>query len=320
MVEPTEPTASGLISRLRRVPLREVWKHEAYDFTTWLQENIDVLSDALGRHLENVERERSAGSFNIDLVAEDLAGNKVIVENQLGRSDHDHLGKLLTYLTAMNARSAIWIVAEPRPEHVAVIAWLNDNSSADFHLVKVEAVRIGTSPPAPLLTKIVGPSEETAEVAKSNKEFSERYDRRMKWWSELVKRPDAKHHNHIRPGIYSWIGVSMGVRGLNLNLSVRKQDCQAEIYIDRGKGCGDENLSIFDQLAARRDEIERLFGAELEWQRLETSRACRIAAVVEGGYQLPDEDWDDVQTELLRQCDKLSAAVQPFVKTLRLSA
>ena len=150
---------SPAIGKLQRVALREVWKHEAYDFTKWLQENIDVLNATVGLNLVNVDREQAAGSFSIDLVAEDEGGGTVIIENQLEKSNHDHLGKLITYLTAMSARAAIWIVAEPRPEHVAAVAWLNESTGADFFLVKVEAVRIGTSPAAPLLTLIVGPSK-----------------------------------------------------------------------------------------------------------------------------------------------------------------
>lgn len=304
------------IERLTRVPLREVWPHEAYDFTTWLQANIGILDEALGLTLENPEREQAAGAFSIDLVAEDESGAKIIIENQLGKSDHDHLGKVLTYLAAMNARAAVWIVAEPRPEHVAAVAWLNDSSSADFYLVKVEAVRIGNSDPAPLLTRIVGPSEETATVSKANREFAQRYDTRMKFWSQLVARPDAKHHSHITPGIYSWIGVSIGVRGIGLNLSVRKHDCQAEIYIDRGKERGEENLEIFDQLIANREAIDAGFGGELRWERLETSRACRIAAPCPGGWQSPEEQWDSIQAHLLATCDRLHGAILPYGKRL----
>src|SRR4051812_22540760 len=99
-----------VIGRLKRVPLREVWKHEAYDFTQWLQENIDVLNEALQLNLANVERESTAGSFSVDLVAEDEGGHKVIIENQLEKSNHDHLGKVITYFTALEASAAIWIV------------------------------------------------------------------------------------------------------------------------------------------------------------------------------------------------------------------
>src|SRR4051812_41481425 len=125
------------IGKIRRVPLREVWLHEALDFTTWLEQNVDVLNDVLDISLENVEREHAAGSFSVDLVAEDEAGNPVVIENQLEKSNHDHLGKLITYLAAMEAKAAIWIVSEPRPEHTRAIGWLNE-SSADFYLLKVE--------------------------------------------------------------------------------------------------------------------------------------------------------------------------------------
>jgi hypothetical protein len=277
--------------KLARVPLREVWKHEGYDFTRWLQENMDVLSGIIGFNLINVEREHAAGAFSIDLVAEDEGGHKVIIENQLEKSNHDHLGKVITYLVAMGAKTAVWIVAEPRPEHVAAVAWLNDSSDSGFYLVKVEAVRIGDSPAAPLLTLIVGPSEETEAVAKSKKEFSERYGERQKWWSRLVARPDAKLHKHITPGSYSWIGVSSGVRGLNLNYVVLQDECAAELYIHRGEGGEAEDKSIFDQLEKNKTEIEKKFGGPLLWQRLNDRRASRIRVSMPGGYRAPEEEW-----------------------------
>ena len=136
-----------MIARIERVPLRSVWPHEAYDFTQWLEENIDVLSEAIDRNIVNAEREKKTEStLSVDLVAEDEAGSSIIVENQLEKSNHDHLGKLITYLTAMQANSAVWIVAETRPEHVAALTWLNESSSADFYLLKIEAIRIEQLP------------------------------------------------------------------------------------------------------------------------------------------------------------------------------
>ena len=110
-----------MIGKIERVPLRDVWKHEAYHFTQWLEDNIDVLNDVLDLTLSNPEREQSTGSFNVDLLAENEAGNPVIIENQLEKSNHDHLGKVLTYLVAFSAKTAIWIVSNPRPEHEKVI-------------------------------------------------------------------------------------------------------------------------------------------------------------------------------------------------------
>lgn len=307
----------GSIGKLERVPLREVWRHEAYDFTQWLQDNVDVLNEALNINLVNVDREQAAGSFSIDLVAEDEGGGKVIIENQLEKSNHDHLGKLITYLTALNARVAIWIVAEPRPEHVAAISWLNDSSSAAFYLVKVEAVKIGTSPPAPLLTVIVGPSEEKSEVAATNKEFAERYDIRQRWWQKLLELPEAKLHAHITPGIYSWIGMSSGVRGVNLNYATTQDTSSAELYIDRGKNSEEENKSIFDQLQAHRGEIEQAFGEQLSWERLDAKRACRIRASVAGGYRSSEEDWKGILTTLAQTMNRLEKALRPFLKTIK---
>jgi len=312
---------SGIgVGKLERVALREVWRHEAYDFTRWLQDNIDVLNEALNLSLVNVEREQSAGAFSIDLVAEIEGGGKVIIENQLEKSNHDHLGKVLTYMVAMEAQTAVWIVSEPRPEHVSVIAWLNESSSSDFYLVKVEAVRIGTSPPAPLLTLIVGPSAETAAVSRSKREYAERHDVREEWWARLVARPDAKMHRHITPSRWTWIGTSSGVRGLNLNYTVLQDQCGAELYIDRGKDSGTESKAIFDQFLARRAEIEAAFGGELEWERLDGGRASRIRSRVTGGYRNPPEDWDAIQDRQVNAMNRLVVAMQAHIKALTLGS
>lgn len=311
------------IGKLERVALREVWQHEAFDFTQWLQENIDVLNAALDINLVNVDREQAAGSFSIDLVAEDEGGGTVIIENQLERSNHDHLGKVITYLTGMGAKAAIWIVADPRPEHVAAIAWLNEASSAAFYMVKVEAVRIGESPPAPLFTLIVGPSEDTKEVGQTKKEIAERYGIRKRWWTQLIERSasTSKLHAHITAGEYSWIGTSSGVRGLNLNYVVTQDECGAELYIDRGKDSEEENKRIFDQLHSHQTEVEAAFGGPLSWERLEGRRACRIRYTQPGGgYRSPEERWPIIQDGIIAAMNRLEQALRPYIKGLKLSA
>ncbi|WOS65833.1 DUF4268 domain-containing protein [Sinorhizobium fredii] len=306
------------IGRLERLPLRQVWNHEAYDFTKWLQDNIDILNETLDLTLVNVDREKSAGSFSVDLVAEDEGGGKVIIENQLEKSNHDHLGKLITYYTALDARAAVWIVSDPRPEHVAAVAWLNDSSSGRFYIVKVEAIRIGQSPPAPLLTLIVGPSAETEEVARAKKQFADRYDIRHRWWSQLVVRLDAKMHAHITPGSYSWIGTSSGVRGLNFNYTVTQDECGAELYIDRGNGTELENKLIFDQLFEKRDQIDPLLAESVSWQRLDGKRASRIKMSLPGGYRSQEDDWEAIQTPLVAAMNRLETALRPHLKSLKL--
>jgi hypothetical protein len=308
------------IGKLKRVPLREVWKHEAYDFTQWLQQNIDVLNDALDLNLVNVDREQAAGQFSIDLVAEDEGGGTVIIENQLEKSNHDHLGKLITYLTGMGAKAAIWIVSDPRPEHVAAVAWLNESSSAAFYMVKVEGVRIGDSKAAPLLTLIVGPSKETQEVGKTKKELAERYGIRKRWWTQLVKRSAkvSKLHAHITPGEYSWIGTSSGISGLNFNYVVNQDASSAELYIDRGEA--EENKSMFDQLNANQAAVGKAFGGPLSWERLETKRACRIRFTLEGGYRSPEEEWPAIQDKVINAMNRLEQALRPYLKQLKLNS
>lgn len=309
-----------MIGKLERVPLRTVWQHEAHDFTQWLENNIDVVNEALDLEIVSVDREQAAGKFSIDLVAEDEHGRTIVIENQLEKSDHDHLGKLITYLTAMQAKAAIWIVQEPRPEHVAAIAWLNQALDADFYMVKVEAVRIAESPPAALLTLIVGPSQESKDVGQARKEVAERYQIRNRWWTSLIERSTGRTrlHAHITPGDYSWIGVSSGFRGLNLNYSVTQDARASELYIDRGKGAEDENKALFDQLLVHQAAIEDVFGAALSWERLEGKRACRIRHVSpDGGYRSDDSEWPRLQETQIDAMIRLERALKPHIGRLR---
>ena len=151
-----------MVEKITRVPLRDVWAHEAVDFTPWLSDNLDFLNDALPFDLIEAECEKAAGTSRVDVVAKDADGGIVVIENQLGTSDHDHLGKILTYLAAYGAQRAIWIVREAREEHIQAINWLNELGPVDFYLIRAEAVRIGkeigakfepiTGPGAPLRT------------------------------------------------------------------------------------------------------------------------------------------------------------------------
>lgn len=307
-----------MIGKLERVPLREVWKHEAYDFTQWIQDNIDVLNDVLDLDLSAAERERSTGSFSVDLVAEDGAGNPVIIENQLEKSDHDHLGKVITYLVGVGAKTAIWIVADPRPEHVSAITWLNESSAASFYLLKVEAVKIGESPPAPLLTLIVGPSEEGRVVGKTKKEIAERHIIRQRFWSELLQYAKTKTnlHANIAPTQSNWISRGAGKQGLGFNYVIRQHDAQVELYIDRGET--EENKRIFEQLIEHREAIESSFGESLEWQNLEGKRASRIRKVISiGGYR-DEEKWTEIQEAMVDAMIRLEKALRPHIAKLQI--
>lgn len=307
-----------MIGKIQRVPLREVWRHEAHDFTRWLQENIDVLSDVLGLTLSSAEREQAAGSLSVDITAEDEAGNAVVIENQLERSNHDHLGKLVTYLASFDAKTAIWIVADPRPEHVTAVSWLNEASEGSFYLVKVESIRIGDSPPAPLLTLIVGPSEESRNVGQTKKERAERHTMRETFWGQLLeaaKRQTSLHAN-ITPGTHGSLCATAGRQGLSFNYVIGEHESRVELYIDRGKEKEDENVEIFDHFYGHKNEVESSFGEPLEWQRLEGKRACRIRKVNElGGYR-DQEKWPEINAAMIESMIRLENSLRPHIETL----
>ena len=306
------------IGKIERVPLRTVWKHEAHDLTMWLEENPDVLNDALGLSLTSVDREQSVGAFSVDLLGEDAEGRTVVIENQLERSDHDHLGKLITYAAFFEARIAVWIVADPRPEHVQAITWLNESAPTDFYLAKLEGIRIANSPPAPLLTLIVGPSAEGREVGEVKKDRAERHELRHRFWEQFLElsRTRTRLFSGLSPTDQNWIGTGAGVGGLEFNVSVRQHDSQAELYIDRGTDRGAENTRIFEQLLAERDAIEETFGGPLEWQALPERRACRIRAVsTTGGYR-DEERWPEIQAEMVEASIRLERALKPHISQL----
>ena len=140
------------LGAIERVDLREVWPHEAQDFTPWLAENLDKLGEALGLDLELQSAEAAVGPFSLDVLARDSGSDRpVIIENQLETSDHDHLGKLLTYAAGYDAYAVVWLTREFRDEHRAALDWLNQRTVEDtaFFGVVVEAWQIDGSRPAP---------------------------------------------------------------------------------------------------------------------------------------------------------------------------
>jgi hypothetical protein len=307
------------IGRLEKVSLGEIWPNEARDFTTWLTENLDFLGEVLGLSLFLVEQGAAVGIFAADVLAEDTSGNLVIIENQLERTDHDHLGKLITYLSNLDAKTAIWITSNPRPEHEAAIHWLNESLPTDvvLYLVKLEAYRIGGSPPAPLLTVVAGPSLEAKQIGGQKKELAQRHVLRLEFWRQLLEQAKerTKLHARIAPSKENWISAGAGRGGLGFNYAIRMSDAQVELYIDRGEA--EENKRIFDQLFASKEQIEEVFGEPLEWQRLDNRRACRIRYLLTLGGLVDRDRWPEIQEAMIDAMVRLENALKPQIKRLR---
>ena len=307
-----------MVERLKRVPLREVWRNEAIDFTPWLEENADILTETLAFAVSSVEREKQVGDFSVDVVAEDESGELVVIENQLERSDHDHLGKLITYLSVVGARRGVWIVSDPRPEHVRAVSWLNESSAADFYLVKAEAVVIGDSKPAPLLTLIVGPSEEIKIGGQKREELAGRHAVRLRFWRGLLERarPRTKLHGSISPSKENYLGASAGIPGLSYAYLIRQRDSDVVLYIWRGKDSKAENERIFDKLLQHKDQIDAAFGTALDWERLEQRDVCRIKHTLTSGGSQSEENWPEIQDDMIDAMIRLEAAFRPHLVNL----
>ncbi len=200
--------------RLRSLPASEGWTHEGRYFTPWLAENLDLLGVELGLELRLVKREHPIGRYSLDLLLEDAEGRTVAVENQFGRTDHDHLGKVLTYCAGAEAKVVIWIAETLTEEHVAALEWLNENTVEDvgFFGVEFELLAIDDSKPAPHFRVVVKPNGWVKRVRRESP--PRRTWTREEILAELDGRGDTQAAVAAR-GIFDWIHES------DLDLKVR---------------------------------------------------------------------------------------------------
>jgi len=307
------------IARLTRVSLRDVWPHEAHDFTRWLAENLDYLEEVTGLSLTLIGHEAPTGDFAVDILAEDGEGNLVVIENQLGHTDHDHLGKLLTYMSNHEAKTAIWIASQPRPEHEKAVQWLNETLPADvsFYLIQVGAVRIQDSAPAPLFSVVAGPSRESRQIGTQRKELAERHLLRLEFWERLLEKASQRRHPHARisPSKDHWISAGAGKTGLTWAYVILMEHARVELYIDTYDV--ERNKAIFDSLARHREAIEESFGSPLDWQRLDGKRASRICYYVHDHNGLRDrEHWDELQDAMINAMIRMEKVFSPYIREL----
>ena len=205
---------SLIVGSIKNVPIRKVWPTEHADFTPWLQAHIGELDNVLGIGLTDPEREVSAGDFSIDLVAETNFGD-VVIENQFGRSDHRHLGQLVTYLSQRDVQRAIWIAEEARAEHVKAVETLNERGVGQIWMVTVRAITIGDSAPAPLFTVVAEPADVEKTVEPT--EFTESQVKRRDFLATLFAQArdggiDSPFRS-LAPSVHGILHTPRGVRG-----------------------------------------------------------------------------------------------------------
>jgi hypothetical protein len=309
------------IGKLKKVPLREVWKNEAKDFSSWLFNNIEILNEELDINLTPIEKEKKTGSFSVDIVAEDESSQRVVIENQLESTDHDHLGKIITYLSNIGAKTAIWISSNPKQEHERAIEWLNEfGPGVSFYLIKVEAYKIENSIPAPKFSIIAGPSEESEIIGEEKKEYAKRHILRKEFWTQLLDKAKQKTnlHANVTPSINSWVGAGGGKSGINYNYVITRKYAGCEIYLDKGKGYEKPNINKerFDRLHRCKKQIEKTFRGKLNWERLDNARASRISYRFKEGSLNNKETWLKVQDKMIEAMIRMEKAFKNYINQL----
>ena len=274
------------IGKLKEVDIRELWKHEQYDFSEWLskKENIENLNEILGLTLVDISKETYVGTYRCDLFAKDeTTGIKVIIENQLEISNHDHLGKIITYASGLDAKVVVWIVKEAREEHRSAIEWLNNNtnSNVNFFLIEIHAYKIGNSDPAPMFQVVEQPNDFIKNNKSTNRDESmnKSQSQRIEFWNQFnnVVIERGKPFNIRKPTTDHWYNIAIGTSDAHIDMTLVNKDSLigVEIYIT-------DNKELFDKLYSRKDEIEEELGFQLDWRRLDNSKASRIVYHIKG--------------------------------------
>jgi hypothetical protein len=306
------------IGKLEAVPLRELWKHEERGFSAWLEHNLEALGDRLGLRISPLEREKDVGPFHVDLLAEDEDHNRVVIENQLEQTDHKHLGQILTYLVNLEASAAIWITSDPRAEHERAIEWLNESSPAAIYLVKLEAYRIGSSDPAPLFTVVAGPNAATKAVGREKKDWADRHIRRHKFWSQLLERAKAitSVHASRSPCRDQSLSAGAGRAGISFVYYIKMNE--GAVFVSVGSDDPAENKRMFDYFRGHKDQIEKEFGAKLDWERMDGMKTSVIYfTAINKGLSADEKEWPEIQDAMIQRMDRLAKTFKPLIQSYK---
>lgn len=302
------------IGKLKEVELRNLWKHEQYDFSEWLSqnENIELLNDILGLTLTDISKEVYVGSYRCDLVAVDeSSGIKVIIENQLESSNHEHLGKIITYASGLDAQVVVWIVKNAKEEHRSAIEWLNNNTNSDinFFLIELHAYKIGDSLPAPYFEIIEKPNDfiKNNKVNGNKNELNKSQSERLIFWNRFneILIDKGKPFNVRKATTDHWYDIAIGSSSSHISIELINKEKHVRIGLYMV-----DDKEYFDKLFANKDTIETQLGIKLEWQRECSGNVSRVK------YKLPGLDYDNHSNydELINKSIDIAANMQKVFK------
>lgn len=264
------------LSRLEEIELREIWPDEAQDFTPWLaeEENLSLLGETLGLELEFEAKEVNTGNFRADILCKNDDDTWVLIENQLEETDHDHLGKILTYSAGLNAHTVVWISKEFREEHLAALDRLNEITDKQFRYfgVEIKVWQIGDSAPAPLFDVVSSPNDWSRTVNRGtqravDRNVSELRKLQEKFWTEFSKYLTNKNSSIPPPNPQPLARTifRIGKSDFSIHATLVKRSRQIRIQLTIR---GDNAKAHYHLLKEQQIEIESEFGGSLEWSEL----------------------------------------------------
>lgn len=309
------------LGRLEPVNLREYWQDEARDFTKWLaqEENLGLLSDTLGMELEVEGVEVAVGSYKADIVARDLSSDtRVVIENQLEKTNHDHLGKMLTYASGLDATIMIWIAKEFSEEHRRAFDFINEHSSPNLQCfgIEIELWKIGDSSPAPQFKIVSRPNEYTSEIKtdSSTGELTEAKALYLDLWNGFKQycTENGTSLNIRKPRPQHWFTIAIGRSKFQISLTASMQNKRigCEVYI-RGKNA----KTAFKLLEEKKEQIEKTLG-EIEWQELPDKQDCRIV-LYKYDIEIRDRgNWQNAYGWFKENAEKFHKTFSPIIRSL----
>ena len=271
------------LGKLEKVNLRDIWPNEEYDFSVWLskKENLKELSDAIGIDLELEERESPVGKYSVDIYGkEEGTDRKVVIENQLEDSNHDHLGKIITYASGKDAKTIIWIVKRARDEHRQAIEWLNSHTDEEvgFFFFLFEVWKIGDSLAAPKFN-IVSKPNDWGKTQKASNGLGKAQKLQGEFWQAFGEygasnEEYSKEFNKRKALPQHWYDLPMGSSEYHISLTcaTQRNEIGIEVYIN-------DNKDIYDEFYKNKNIIEEKTGLKYSWQRLDNKKASRIKAI-----------------------------------------
>ncbi len=305
------------LGKLKEIDIRTVWAHEQYDFSKWLasENNIKELGDTLNLSLTDVETEKFVGNYRCDILCRDeLTGKSVLIENQLEPTNHDHLGKIITYASGLDASVVVWIVANAREEHASAIEWLNKHTddSVSFFLLEIHAYTIGDSEPAPQFRIVEQPNDFAKTVKelshKGNLNDSQTY--RLEFWNRFndVLESRGKPFNKHKATTDHWYTVAVGSSQCYISIDLVNKDHYIRVGL-----CIVDNKELFDELHEHRSEIETAAGMPLKWDRLDKKKAALICTTIPGLYFGKQDNYAELMNKSIDLVLTLKKAFAPYI-------